>query len=436
MRQGDSNQQSNYAGCLSNEPAYNYSPNVTTTNQITASPYTYDKAGNVLTAPFGSGTNTFTYDAENHLLTVNPGGITYTYDGDGKRIIKSTGTIYWYGNNAAPMAETTLSDSLLFRDFYFNSERVARQEIDNWVDNFVYDHLGNTRYFLGNINAVGGTPYNNISDFFPFGGELIIQAPDPQPWKFTGKERDSESGLDNFGARYDSSNMGRFMSPDWSSVPVPVPFSDLANPQSLNLYSYVGNNPLNRTDAFGHCWSWLQGLCNVVQQVYYGVFTDYGFQTHAQVKEIRKQETAARRLFLTNNNVVTPDKNGNTIDWSTASDKQVNNSFNNLQNTASGAMLFKLLHDPDVIRNNPRIDAIRQMSTQDIIKDLQSGAEPLVVKPDGTVMNGNTRLLVLEERGIDIDGLGLKPQIYNTSPPLEPWEDLPTNPTEKPPDNE
>ena len=48
----------------------------------------------------------------------------------------------------------------------------------------------------------------------------------------------------------------------------------------------------------------------------------------------------------------------------------------------------------------------------------------------------NTRLLVLEERGIDINGLGLKPQIHNTSSPLEPWEDLPTNATEKPPDNE
>jgi RHS repeat-associated protein len=70
----------------------------------------------------------------------------------------------------------------------------------------------------------------------------------------TGKERDSESGLDNFGARYDSSSMGRFMTPDWSARPTPVPFADLANPQSLNLYSYVTNNPLNRTDPLGHDW--------------------------------------------------------------------------------------------------------------------------------------------------------------------------------------
>ena len=41
----------------------------------------------------------------------------------------------------------------------------------------------------------------------------------PLTYKFTGKERDSESGLDNFGARYFVSSLGRFMSPDWSASP-------------------------------------------------------------------------------------------------------------------------------------------------------------------------------------------------------------------------
>jgi RHS repeat-associated protein len=69
---------------------------------------------------------------------------------------------------------------------------------------------------------------------------------------FTGKERDSESGNDYFGARYYSSSMGRFMSPDWSAKYEPVPYAKLDNPQTLNLYAYVGNNPLNRTDPTGH----------------------------------------------------------------------------------------------------------------------------------------------------------------------------------------
>ena len=70
--------------------------------------------------------------------------------------------------------------------------------------------------------------------------------------RYTGKERDTESGLDYFGARYYASNMGRWMSPDWNSDPRAVPYADFENPQSLNLYSYVRNNPLSHTDPDGH----------------------------------------------------------------------------------------------------------------------------------------------------------------------------------------
>jgi RHS repeat-associated protein len=63
-------------------------------------------------------------------------------------------------------------------------------------------------------------------------------------YKFTGKERDAESGLDNFGARYMGSTMGRFMSPDWSEEPDTVPYAEFENPQTLNLYSYGRNSPL------------------------------------------------------------------------------------------------------------------------------------------------------------------------------------------------
>lgn len=72
------------------------------------------------------------------------------------------------------------------------------------------------------------------------------------PPRSTGKERDQESGNDYFGARYYGSSMGRFMSPDWSAEAEPVPYSKLDNPQSLNLYAYVDNNPLATVDADGH----------------------------------------------------------------------------------------------------------------------------------------------------------------------------------------
>jgi len=71
-------------------------------------------------------------------------------------------------------------------------------------------------------------------------------------YHYTGKERDAESGNDYFGARYYASSMGRFLSPDWSAKVTPVPYAKLDNPQSLNLYSYVWNNPLSRNDPDGH----------------------------------------------------------------------------------------------------------------------------------------------------------------------------------------
>jgi RHS repeat-associated protein len=73
--------------------------------------------------------------------------------------------------------------------------------------------------------------------------------------RYTGKERDSESGNDYFGARYYASSMGRFMSPD----PGWFLSMDLTNPQSLNLYSYVLNNPLSFTDPSGMECVWDDG---------------------------------------------------------------------------------------------------------------------------------------------------------------------------------
>jgi RHS repeat-associated protein len=68
------------------------------------------------------------------------------------------------------------------------------------------------------------------------------------PSRYTGKERDAESGLDYFGARYYGSSMGRFMSPDDGDGGDSNP----ANPQSWNLYAYVQNSPLSNTDPDGH----------------------------------------------------------------------------------------------------------------------------------------------------------------------------------------
>lgn len=73
----------------------------------------------------------------------------------------------------------------------------------------------------------------------------------------------------NYRARYYSSNDARFMSPDWSSDPEAVPYAKLKNPQSLNLYEYMLDNPLGGVDKDGHACifgvtvfgSWFGGRC-------------------------------------------------------------------------------------------------------------------------------------------------------------------------------
>jgi RHS repeat-associated protein len=97
------------------------------------------------------------------------------------------------------------------------------------------------------------------SDYYPWGGELQFVNNDSNHYKFTGKERDTETGVDYFGARYYSNRLGRWLTPDWSPKPLALPYAKLDDPQSLNLYSYVVDNPTGNVDPDGHACSFLLG---------------------------------------------------------------------------------------------------------------------------------------------------------------------------------
>jgi RHS repeat-associated protein len=119
----------------------------------------------------------------------------------------------------------------------------------------VATYTGNTTYFaLGDwlgpervrTTAAGVSCETVTSLAFGDGQAVTGSCGDPSPMHFTGKQRDTESGLDNFGARYNSSSMGRFMSPD-----PPLMDQHMAEPQSWNLYSYARNDPLSYVDPTG-----------------------------------------------------------------------------------------------------------------------------------------------------------------------------------------
>jgi RHS repeat-associated protein len=209
---------------------------------------------------------TLAYDAENRQTSA--GGYSYSYDGAGHRVAKIGGgatTIYVY-DAAGQLAEEYAPGSAWKKDYVRLGSQLIAEEYNGTVSAsmpcttcyFTYDHLGTVRLITDqNANVI------SRHDYLPFGEEIPANTAgrnstwgpgnDSVTQKFTGKERDSESGLDYFGARYYGSALGRFTSPDWSVKPVPVPYADLANPQSLNQYSYVLNNPLGRADADGHC---------------------------------------------------------------------------------------------------------------------------------------------------------------------------------------
>ena len=218
---------------------------------------------------------------ENLLTTA---GTQYVYDAEGRRVAK--GSIASWPASGATCATPTAANGFNLTSTYlrgssgnldaemlsngtsqpigwnsnvflgsnllatYNYRTASIPQVPNLYFSF-NDWLGTKRLL---VNAAGQMIQHWGSD--PFSDYLTPSSgtgPDPSEQHYTGKERDTESGNDYFGARYYASSMGRFMSPDWSAKEDPVPYALMDDPQSLNLYSYVRNNPLSRTDPDGHC---------------------------------------------------------------------------------------------------------------------------------------------------------------------------------------
>ncbi len=178
-------------------------------NQRTDSGYTYDGAGNQTSiGNVCPGSTCVQYDAENRQVSFGISGATYQYDGDGHRVastISGVTTIYVYDAQGQLAAQYSSGSQAIppCQTCYLS-----------------WDHLGSTRLVTDqNGNVV------SRHDYLPFGEEITSGfAGRGSQWgntdnvsqKFTGKERDAESGLDYFGARYYGSALGRWTSPDSS----------------------------------------------------------------------------------------------------------------------------------------------------------------------------------------------------------------------------
>jgi RHS repeat-associated protein len=200
----------------------------------------------------GSLNEGFTYDAEYRVNAASANGtIDYVYDGEGRRVQKQATTfVTTYADDTSGKVVT---------EYGVQNPTTGSPIAESGTEYVEGDHLGDSRMLINDAGQVV-----RRWDYLPFGEQIptgldgrssdygpaaFPSTPDDVLKKFTGKERDAETGLDYFGARYFSSPMGRFVSADTKASP-----HDITDPQGWNKYGYSRNGPLRYTDPDGKDW--------------------------------------------------------------------------------------------------------------------------------------------------------------------------------------
>ncbi len=216
--------------------------------------YTYDAAGNVTS----DGVHSYVYDAENRLVNMDSGAAQYRYDHQNRRVCKIVGSAWthyiWEGGQVISEhdATTAYTTNPTYQvnsarvDYVYSGSRMIynRQRASgggSWTSKYyLSDRLSERVVTDTSGNVVGRQAH------LPFGEDFATSGTQ-EKHHFTNYERDAESGLDYAVNRSFTNNIGRFNQID------PLAGS-ITNPQSLNRFSYVGNDPINRTDPLGLGW--------------------------------------------------------------------------------------------------------------------------------------------------------------------------------------
>jgi RHS repeat-associated protein len=232
----------NWSNLLQTQPMSGLSGNnftVTANGNNQLSNLTYDSAGEVTQDQYA---NSFSYDAEGRILSGGSG--TYVYDGSGNRVKKTvsgTTTLYWPGAGGL-LDESNSTGSTMGKQVQFAGLLVWHEDTSGNGNFLFHDQLGSVR-----VTGSASGSLADDNDYQSF-GELFHNygaAPSDNHYLFTGDEADAETTSD-YAMFRNLGTMGRFNRPD------PYDGSyDPTNPQSLNRYAYVGNNPLTRVDPSG-----------------------------------------------------------------------------------------------------------------------------------------------------------------------------------------
>ncbi|MGH9890867.1 MAG: RHS repeat-associated core domain-containing protein [bacterium] len=213
-------------------------------NRITNTGFVYDAAGNLTNEPG----KTYQYDAENRMTSVGGGSTaTYVYNAEGQRVRKTAGgvTTDYIRDLGGQVVAERVGSTWTIGYVYMNGQLVA--QYSNGTTYFAHkDHLGSTRLLTKVDQSI-----QECTDYLPFGEQRTDTCLTPgaatTSHKFTGHERDAESGLDYMGARYYAGPYGRFVQVD----PKLMDQRRLRDPQLINMYAYSRNNPLRYIDPDG-----------------------------------------------------------------------------------------------------------------------------------------------------------------------------------------
>ena len=204
--------------------------------------YAYDLNGNLSTRTCGAVIRTHSWDVENRLTEVKDGATvlgSYTYDFSGTRVKKIEGAV----TTLTPFSSYRIVNGVATKYYFANGERIAERSGGNVVTNVSYyhsDHLGSS-----NIVSNSAGMEINATLFYPYGASRSENGTKAIAHKYTGQELDSTTGLYNYGARYYDPSLMRFISAD--NV-----IQDASDPQMLNRYAYVRNNPIRLVDPTGN----------------------------------------------------------------------------------------------------------------------------------------------------------------------------------------
>ena len=204
--------------------------------------YGYDANGNRIT---GDG-KYFEYNDANRLVRIRQGNTSgpilaeFFYDHTGQRIKKIENGVRTYYIGKHFEAKQSGSGTVNTNYYFAGTERVAKTDTISGSSTLFFYHANH----LGSTEAISDANGNlvNRTNYFPFGE--IIQG-GAEKYSFTGKERDAASGQYYFEARYYHPGLKSFNQPDTFQT-------NLYDPQELNRFAYVRNNPLRFVDPSGN----------------------------------------------------------------------------------------------------------------------------------------------------------------------------------------